>query len=382
MTALAGTTRSLKRFDSLSDTNTRQPHFRMRICTVVGARPQFVKAAAVSPALRAAGIGEVLVHTGQHYDAALSQIFFDELNIPSPNANLAVGSGSHAHQTGRIMERLETFINESGPFDAVLLYGDTNSTAAGALVAAKACIPVAHVEAGIRSFNRTMPEEVNRVITDCLSRWLFAPTRVAMDNLNAEGLGHHAELVGDVMLDATRMFSRRAAERFPLHEVTAYAPQSYALATIHRPSNTDVPGCLESIFSAFRQLPWPVILPLHPRTQTRMDGITVPANVHIIKPVSYLAMLTLIGNAKRILTDSGGLQKEAYWLEVPCVTLRIDTEWPQTFEHGWNTCVGADKEAIVRSALAEPTGPQRPLGEAPDGKTASETIAAALVRDL
>ena len=348
----------------------------------MGARPQFVKAAAVSPALAKAGIEEILVHTGQHYDASLSQVFFDELGVPSPKVNLSVGSATHAQQTGRIMERLEAFIQDSGPYDAVLLYGDTNSTLAGALVAAKLLVPIAHIEAGIRSFNRTMPEEVNRVVTDCLSRWLFAPTEIAVDNLRSEGMDKGTELVGDVMLDATRMFATRAKEKFPLDSVIGYGPGEYALSTVHRPSNTDVRGCLQSIFSAFGRLPWPVVLPLHPRTKSKMNGVHVPDNVKIIAPVSYMAMLTLIDNARCILTDSGGIQKEAYWLNVPCVTLRIDTEWPQTFENGWNTCVGSDEEAIVRAALKAPTGPQRPLGEAPGGGTASGTIAAALVRDL
>ena len=353
----------------------------MRICTVVGTRPQFVKAAAVSPTLKASGIEEVLVHTGQHYNSGLSQIFFDELGLPKPERNLAAGSGSHARQTGVIMERLESFILESPPFDAVLLYGDTNSTVAGALVAAQAHIPIAHVEAGLRSFNRAMPEEVNRVVTDCLSHWLFAPTQAAIRNLAAEGLSRGTELVGDVMLDATRMFMPRAHEQFPLGRLTRYTPGTYALATVHRPSNTDVPGCLQRIFSAFGQLPWPILLPLHPRTKARMGAVSIPSNVEIIEPVSYLAMLTLIEHAHCILTDSGGLQKEAYWLNVPCVTLRTNTEWPQTLENGWNRCVGTDEPAIVRAALTPPTPPRSPLGEAPGGGTASTAIAQALIRD-
>ena len=350
----------------------------MRICTVVGARPQFVKAAAVSPALKSAGVREVLVHTGQHYDRGLSQVFFDELGVPSPDVNLSVGSASHARQTGQIMERLETFIQQKGPFDAVLLYGDTNSTLAGALVAAKLHIPIAHVEAGIRSFNRTMPEEVNRVVTDCLSQWLFAPTQTAVDNLRAEGLRRGTSLVGDVMLDATRMFVRRARNRFPLSSITRHAPGNYALSTVHRPSNTDTQASLQAIFAAFGCLPWPIILPLHPRTRAKMQGIQVPGNVEIIEPVSYMTMLVLIENACQLLTDSGGIQKEAYWLKTSCVTLRTDTEWPETCKHGWNTCVGADPDAIVTAATTPPTGPQLPLGEAPSG-TASSTIAEALL---
>ena len=351
----------------------------MRVCTVVGARPQFVKAAAVSPALKEAGIHEVMVHTGQHYDTALSQVFFDELGVPSPDINLSVGSASHARQTGQIMERLETFIGQEDPFDAVLLYGDTNSTLAGALVAAKLLIPIAHVEAGIRSFNRTMPEEVNRVVTDCLSTWLLAPTPTAVDNLRAEGLATGTSLVGDVMLDATRMFAKRARAKFPLETITRHKRRSYALSTVHRPSNTDSKVNLQAVFTAFGRLPWPIILPLHPRTESKMKGIKVPDNVEIIEPVSYMAMLTLIENARCLLTDSGGIQKEAYWMQVPCVTLRIDTEWPETFKHGWNTCVGADPDAIEKAAIQSPTGPQAPLGEAPHG-TASSTIAETLLR--
>ena len=352
----------------------------MRICTVVGARPQFVKAAAVSPALESAEIEEFLVHTGQHYDAGLSQVFFDELGVPTPTVNLSVGSASHARQTGRIMKRLEDYVLGAKPFDAVLLYGDTNSTLAGALVAAKLHLPIAHVEAGIRSFNRTMPEEVNRVVTDCLSTWLLAPTQTAVNNLEAEGLSGGTTLVGDVMLDATRMFAERARERFPLRQLTRHAPREYALSTVHRPSNTDIKAHLHSIFSAFGRLPWPIILPVHPRTKSRMDGIRIPSNVEIIEPVSYLSMLRLIDNAACVLTDSGGLQKEAYWLNVPCVTLRIDTEWPETFECGWNKCVGAHEDAIVDAALSAPTGPQVALGEPPTG-TASGMIAQVLTMD-
>ncbi|MDE2731945.1 MAG: UDP-N-acetylglucosamine 2-epimerase (non-hydrolyzing) [Bacteroidota bacterium] len=353
----------------------------MRICTVVGARPQFVKAAAVSPALQSAGIQEVLVHTGQHYDRGLSQVFFDELGVPNPVTNLSVGSASHARQTGQIMERLEAFIQNSTPFDALLLYGDTNSTVAGALVSAKLQIPIAHVEAGLRSFDRTMPEEINRIVTDCLSQWLFAPTQTAVDNLRAEGLRQGTVRVGDVMLDATRMFAKRARKRFPLSSITHHMPRKYALSTVHRPSNTDSPANLQAIFAALGCLPRPVIMPLHPRTRAKMQGIRVPGNVEIIEPISYMTMLVLIENACRLLTDSGGIQKEAYWLKTPCVTLRTDTEWPETCQHGWNSCVGTNPEAIVKAATTDPTGPQFPFGHAPRG-TASDLIAEALTGRL
>ena len=342
----------------------------MRICTVVGARPQFVKASAVSPALKAVGIEEVLIHTGQHYDALLSQVFFDELGVPAPDENLNVGSGSHAHQTGAIMERLEAYLTSAGSFDAVLVYGDTNSTLAGALVAAKCHVPVAHVEAGIRSFNRRMPEEINRVITDALSKWLFAPTDLAVQHLAAEGLTKGTVMVGDVMLDATRMFTQRAKERWPLERITSVPAREYAIATVHRPSNTDTPGNLASILSAFGRLPWPVLLPLHPRTKAAMGEMKAPGNVVLMEPVGYLAMLTLCSNARLVLTDSGGLQKEAYWMQVPCVTLRTETEYPETFANGWNTCTAANEESIVAAAAKRPNGPQHALGQGPRGSAA------------
>ena len=233
----------------------------MDVCTLVGARPQFVKASAVSPALKEAGINETLVHSGQHYDKLLSQVFFDELGVPAPVANLEVGSGSHAMQTGEIMVRLEEFIQRTGPYDAVIVYGDTNTTLAGAIVAAKGNIPLAHVEAGVRSFNWLMPEEINRMLTDRISKWLFAPTEIAVQNLKREGLEENTVFVGDVMLDATVMFSERAKERWPLQLITKHSPGQYFLSTIHRPSNTDNKENLQSIFDAFAQLPHPVILP-------------------------------------------------------------------------------------------------------------------------
>ena len=353
----------------------------MRICTIVGARPQFIKAAAVSPALKAAGLEEVLVHTGQHYDPSLSQVFFDELGVPAPDVNLGVGSGSHARQTGAIMERLEAYIDSSDLFDLLVVYGDTNSTLAGALVAAKGHIPLAHVEAGFRSHNRRMPEEVNRIVTDCLSKWLFAPTPLAMENLAAEGLTNGAILVGDVMLDATRMFAKRACEHWPLQRITSAPAGGYAVATVHRPANTDVPGNLSSIMSAFGRLPWPVLFPLHPRTRAAMGTMAVPENVASMEPVSYLAMLTLIKNAAVVLTDSGGIQREAFWMQTPCVTLRTETEFPETLAHGWNTCVAANTEEILVAAVKRPTGPQANLGEGP-GESASEVIASVIKQGL
>ena len=351
----------------------------MHICTLVGARPQFVKAAAVSPALKEAGIQETVVHSGQHYDRLLSQVFFDELGVPAPAANLDIGSGSHAVQTGEIMARYEKFIDETGPYDAILVYGDTNTTLAGALVAAKGNIPLAHVEAGFRSFNWSMPEEINRMLTDRISRWLFAPTEIAAENLKREGLEENTFFVGDVMLDATYMFAERAQDRWPLESITSHPAQGYYLSTIHRPSNTDIKENLQNVFDAFGQLPLPVILPLHPRTRAVLDSIHVPSNVEITAPVGYLTMLTLTSNAHRVLTDSGGLQKEAYWLGVPCVILREDTEYPETFENNWNVCAGADKELIIKAVMSDPTGPQCRLGKGPEER-ASPMIARHLVQ--
>ncbi|MCY4158613.1 MAG: UDP-N-acetylglucosamine 2-epimerase (non-hydrolyzing) [Bacteroidetes bacterium] len=349
----------------------------MHVCTLVGARPQFIKAAAVSPALKEAGIKETLVHSGQHYDKLLSQVFFDELGVPAPVVNLETGSGSHATQTGYIMVRLEKFINETGPYDAVIVYGDTNTTLAGALVAAKGNIPLAHVESGMRSFNQLMPEEINRIVTDRLSKWLFAPTEIATQNLKQEGLEENTILVGDVMLDATHMFVERAQELYPLESVTRHHPREYFLSTIHRPSNTDNEENLRGIFDAFGQLPLPVVLPLHPRTKAVLTGITIPDNVEVTRPASYLEMLTLTLNANRVITDSGGLQKEAYWFGVPCIILREETEYPEMFKNNWSICTGANEQSIVSATIVKPSGPQCRLGEGPEGY-ASAMIARSL----
>ena len=350
----------------------------MRICTIVGARPQFVKAAVVSRALTEAGAEEILVHTGQHYDPTLSRIFFDELNIPEPAVNLEVGSGTHAVQTGAVMARLEAYLLEQPAFDVLVIYGDTNSTLAGALVAAKLNVPLAHVEAGLRSFNRKMPEEINRLVADRLAQWLFCPTATAVDHLQREGIVEGVHLTGDVMLDATRFFADRAATHRPLGTLTTYAPQRYYLATVHRAENTDDPARLAGIFEGLGRLDGPVILPLHPRTRARLGDVDVSANVTLMEPVSYLAMLTLVRNARRVFTDSGGLQKEAFWLGVPCVTLRNETEWVETLENEWNQCVGSDPSAIAVAVKQTPTGPPCLFGEAPEG-TASEQIARVLM---
>lgn len=352
----------------------------MTICTIVGARPQFIKAASVSRTLSNAGVEELLVHTGQHYDEEMSHIFFHELAIPRPSINLDVGSGSHAYQTGEIMVRLEEYLRNCAHVDWLIVYGDTNSTLAGALTAAKLGIPVAHVEAGLRSFNRAMPEEINRIVADRLSGVLFCPTATAVGNLAAEGITEGVVLTGDVMFESTRLFSDKASDVVPISTITNHEPSTYFLATIHRAENTDDPERLTGIFDGLKRLDAPVIVPLHPRTRAALRSTELPNNVEVIKPVGYFQMLSLLKHAAAVLTDSGGVQKEAYWLEVPCITLRNETEWVETLHGGWNRLVGADPDAIQRAAATPPTDEQIPFGEAPDGLP-SEVITRELYTD-
>jgi UDP-N-acetylglucosamine 2-epimerase len=326
----------------------------MKIVTVVGARPQFIKAAPVCRALREAGHTEYLAHTGQHYDYGMSQVFFDELGIPQPDINLEIGSGSHGRQTGQMLIRLEEILLAERP-DWTLVYGDTNSTLAGALAAVKLRIPVAHVEAGLRSFNREMPEEHNRVLTDHVAELLFCPTQTAVDHLGKEGITAGVYLVGDTMYDAVLQFSALAQERSAILDRLGVKPKGYLLATVHRPCNTDVPENLRDILAAFAEIAEPVIFPVHPRTRKKIEalglaaGTGAAANPRMIEPVGYLDMLALQQNARMILTDSGGIQKEAYWLGVPCVTLRTETEWVETVAAGWNVVVGAERERIMQA---------------------------------
>ena len=333
----------------------------LRIVSIVGARPQFIKAATVSRAIAAhnearAGIviDEKLVHTGQHYDENMSQVFFDELEIPRPAYNLGVGSGTHAEQTGRMLERIEKVLLGEKP-DIVLVYGDTNSTLAGALTAAKLHMPVGHVEAGLRSFVRAMPEELNRVVTDHVSRLLFCPTPTAVANLAREGISRGVHQVGDVMYDSVLFYARKVA---PLEESTlrrlGFARKAYYLATVHRAENTDRRERLAGIFAAFDRIAseaCPVVVPLHPRTVKclRQYGLETGKSVRVIDPASYLEMVVLEKNACQVLTDSGGVQKEAYFLGVPCVTLRDETEWVETVEAGWNILAGCNSDAIVEA---------------------------------
>ncbi len=322
----------------------------MKIVSIVGARPQFIKAAAVSWVLRREHT-EILVHTGQHYDQNMSAIFFDQLGIDKPAYNLEIGSGSHGYQTGTMLIEIERVLVEEQP-DWLLVYGDTNSTLAGALAAVKLHIPVAHVEAGLRSFNRRMPEEHNRILTDHCSDLLLCPTQTAVDHLANEGITEGVFMVGDVMYDALMQAAERAQETSDILRCLDLEGKSYFLATVHRAENTDDDSRLRGIFDAFAEIDEPIVLPLHPRTRAALArcGIAPSDNVQIIEPVGYLDMALLEKSAKCILTDSGGVQKEAYWLGVPCVTLRDETEWVETVDAGWNVIVGADTEKIVTAA--------------------------------
>ncbi len=350
----------------------------MKLLTVVGARPQFIKAAPVSKALRRAGIDEFLVHTGQHYHANMSDIFFAELDIPQPDVNLGVGSGPHGRQTAKMLMALEAIMMEAQP-DWVLVYGDTNSTLAAALAAVKLHIPIAHVEAGLRSFNRRMPEEHNRVLTDHCSDLLFCPTQTAVENLAREGIEQGVHLVGDVMYDAVRLFSQRAQRHSHILDRLGLKPKQFLLATIHRPANTDDPGRLQAILNAFLQIEEPIVFPVHPRTQKKIAALGWDANtfrahnVIMLEPVGYLDMLTLEQHARLILTDSGGIQKEAYFFATPCITLRDETEWVETVQAGWNVVVGADFDKLlfyVRTFAPE----GRPAPIFGDGKTAEKIV--------
>lgn len=330
-----------------------------KLISIVGARPQFIKMAAVSRAIQqhnsqspSPTIVEKIVHTGQHYDDNMSKDFFDELRISRPDCNLRVGSGSHGEQTAKMLERIEAVLLKERP-DVCMVYGDTNSTLAGALAAAKLHIPVAHVEAGLRSFNRKMPEETNRVMTDHVSDILFCPTKTAVENLAKEGITQGVHETGDVMYDCVLFYTEKAKaiEQKTLGSLNVRS-KSYYLATVHRAENTDDVLRCTHIVEALNEIATvdnPVILPLHPRTVVCIGkyGLKFAGDVKVIPPVSYLEMLVLEDNAQIILTDSGGVQKEAYCLGVPCITLRDETEWVETVESGWNILAGADKHRII-----------------------------------
>ena len=323
----------------------------LKVLTVVGARPQFVKAAPLSLALRAR-CEEILVHTGQHYDASMSDVFFEELQLPAPDHHLGIGGGPHGAQTGAMLAGLERVIGDVRP-DAVLVYGDTNSTLAGALAAAKMRIPIAHVEAGLRSFNRDMPEEINRVLTDHLSTLLFVPSDTAVRQLAREGITAGVHVVGDIMYDAVRMHRAHAmaTSLYPAH--LGLRPDGYYVATLHRAENVDDLTRLTSLVHALSSLDRPPVLPVHPRTRERLRAfkIDLPGGIRPIDPLGYVDMLALLAHSSAVLTDSGGVQKEAYYLEVPCVTLREETEWVETIDVGWNVLAGSDR-ARISAAVA------------------------------
>ncbi len=351
----------------------------VKVLSVVGARPQFVKLAPVAAALRKSAADHVIVHTGQHYDASMSDVFFADLRIPEPDVSLGVGSGSHAVQTAAMLARLEPVLQHHAP-DWVLVYGDTNSTLAAAVCAVKIHLPVAHLEAGLRSGNRRMPEEHNRILTDHASDLLLAPTAGAVAQLTAEGLASRTVLVGDVMIDVCHSVARAivgqpatAASRLDL------SAGGYLVATIHRAENTDDPRRLQSLVEALSQLPLPVVVPIHPRLRDRASALGVDlheGSLRPIEPLSYPEMVQLVSGSQAILTDSGGLQKEAYTLGIPCTTLRTETEWVETLISGWNTL--APEAAEIRDIVMRP----RPTSDRPpyfgDGN-ASERVVEALL---
>lgn len=350
----------------------------MRIVTIVGARPQFIKAAPVSRALQKARHDEILVHTGQHYDDNMSAVFFRELDIPEPGINLGVGSGRHGQQTGQMLMQIEEVLWGEKP-DWLLIYGDTNSTLAGALAASKMHIPVAHVESGLRSFNMRMPEEMNRVLADRVSLLLLCPTTTAIENLKNEGITKGVHNVGDVMYDIALYYKEKALCKFSLDQWDL-AEKGYALCTVHRSENTDDSQRLVNIFTALQGIAedTKTIIPLHPRTRNCLQKAGLNSllqGLKVIEPVSFLEMIRLEISAKAILTDSGGIQKEAFFHRVPCLTLRDETEWVETVEMGWNQICGADKDRIMATwnslGNREPDISKQPYG---DGEAAMKIV--------
>jgi len=362
----------------------------MKILTVIGARPQFIKAAVVSRVVaerhaNGAKLQEVLVHTGQHYDENMSQIFFDELGIPRPEYNLEISQSSHGRMTGRMLEKLDDLIQDEAP-DWVLVYGDTNSTIAGALAAVKLHVPVAHVEAGLRSYNRRMPEEINRVLTDHAADLLFTPTDIAVENLRKEGVAQNKiRPSGDVMFDSSIYFGRKAEEASKILEQLGLEQGSYILATCHRAENTDDEGRLRAIFEGLSEAATkiPVVLPLHPRTRGRLEKLgilgSVGEKIKLVDPVGYLDMVMLEKHAALVVTDSGGVQKEAFFFKVPCVTLRDETEWVELVELGWNRLVSPTSGIVVTEGIQAALGTKGKEGQPYGRGNAAELIVDALI---
>ena len=368
----------------------------MKLATIVGARPQFIKAAVLSRLSRSPEyreqFEEILVHTGQHYDGNMSEVFFREMGIPEPDVNLNIGSASHGRMTGEMLIRLEEVLVDRKP-DLVLVYGDTNSTLAGALAASTLNIPVAHVEAGLRSFWKTMPEEQNRIVADHLSEWLFCPSETARRNLVREGITEGVHVVGDIMLDASLHYrkivegdlaqGRTRVPRLFGPGAESEPPEDFCLLTIHRAENTDDPARLRSLVIGLAGAARPIVFPVHPRTRKKLAeyGISLPPQIRSIDPVSYLEMLELELRSSVIVTDSGGVQKEAYFLRKPCVTLREQTEWTETVESGWNRLVGADAEAIA-TAVSTASAPASHPACYGDGRSGEKILELLSGQDL
>lgn len=350
----------------------------MKVLTIVGARPQFIKSFAVSRSLRPEH-EEILVHTGQHYDEMLSDVFFRELSMEEPEYNLGIGSGSHGRQTGEMLIEIEQVLLDEEP-DVVLVYGDTNSTLAGTIAASKLNIPLAHVEAGLRSGNDDMPEETNRILTDHASDILFAPSENARDQLSSEGIDKSVCVVGDVMYDTLLWASQRATELSDILTELGIDEDTFVLSTVHRAENTDNRARLESIIEGLSQITEPVVLPAHPRTVDRLKGYGIHEKVQrelqLIDPVGYLDFLRLLDGATAVATDSGGIQKEAFYLDTPCITLRDETEWTETVEAGWNVLVGADTDAIVSEIeqYQTPATKPQPYGDGSASKQIVEVL--------
>lgn len=327
----------------------------MHVITIIGARPQFIKASVVSKAFSLKGINETIIHTGQHYDYKMSKIFWEELGIKDFAANLNIGSGSHGWQTAKMIEGIESYlINLSTQPDFIVLYGDTNSTLAGALAASKLNIKIVHIEAGLRSYNRKMPEEINRIVTDHLSEILFCSSDIGLLNLNKEGITKNIHIVGDVMYDALLTFSQVASSKINIESILSAVQKDYCLLTLHRAENSFDLNRLENLIHIIGSIHKKVVWPIHPRMKDIISKLTIPSNMIIIEPVSYFEMLILLKNSSKVLTDSGGLQKEAYWLKKPCLTLRSETEWVETLENNWNIIVNDDRVSILNGMEINP----------------------------
>jgi UDP-GlcNAc3NAcA epimerase len=349
----------------------------LKILTVIGNRPQFIKAAAVTPPLR--GVHEeVMVHTGQHFDDQLSAVFFAELGLPAPDRELGIALGSNSSQTARMLAALEPVLADVAP-DVALVYGDTNSTLAGSLAAAQAGVPVAHVEAGMRSFDRSMPEELNRVLTDHVSALLLCPSETAAANLSREGIEGRVEVVGDVMIDVAMAVQPRARARLDLVRARGLKPGEYVVATAHRAGNVDDPARLERLVELLTAVSAPVVFAVHPRTQARLRDAgllaALEAAVTVTPPLGYVELTALVCNARALLTDSGGLQKEAYLAGVRCLTLRSSTEWTETVEHGWNELVDLDRDLALEALERDPPAEHPPLyGDGRAGERVVEAL--------